>query len=459
MRGKNIFLEDIQKEISKSELYNLDDEFSKTKKNRSPLVWITISIFILVFVSIAFFVNAYIEKKTRNIAVNIQAFEDVNLREVLDKSKQYDRELIEAQRTLKDLQSLRDVEIDQLRSANVRKIDILNTRNMNKAERDHEIAKLESQLKKDTLALSKKYQPNITAAGQEVSMIEEKIASYDSRMVTLAKEQEVILDNQQQIFNIRQKEMADYYESQIEQLRKRIDSEQTAFNEYKENLGNAMGKNKQEEIEQLMLTYNPHFTEEAIVTVLKEGIQQSEDPIKFGFQAVLSQEHIYSEKQLTEQYKKIQNIQLLLKRLRAIPYINSVPPTLEYVENALYELVKEYENLWHDLVSLVVTKSASVSSRDIVIDQFVYALNSLVSSSRENGYVLDSRNPKELVVFIGDLYALEDGETGFIFRKDDEIIATVQFYKRGEKFYARVVEMANSENAIQPFDKILVEKK
>ena len=242
VRSKNLFLKDIQKDMDKSELYNLDEEFAKTKKNRSPVVWLSIVIFIVVFVGIAVLVNAKIQKESRNIAVSIEAFEDVNLREVLDKAKQYDRELTEARRRLQDLIDTMEGEIEQMESSMNRQIDVLKTRNMTTAARNREIAALEAKFNTDSEAVREKYRPSIEAIEREIAVIEEKIAGYDSKMVAMAREQEEVLNNQQRLYEIRQQETIDYYEAQIEDLKTRLIQEQKNFDAYRQDLVEALEK-------------------------------------------------------------------------------------------------------------------------------------------------------------------------------------------------------------------------
>jgi len=457
LRSKNLFLKDIQKEIGRSELYNLDEEFAKTKKNRSPVVWISIILFVVVFVGIAVLVNAYIQRESRNIAVNIEAFEDVNLRDVLDKAKQYDRELTEARRRLQDLQNAMEGEIEQLRASMQRQIDVLNTRNMTAAARNRDIAELESKFKADAEAVREQYRPKIEEVEREIALIEGKMAAYDSKMVEMAREQEEVLNNQQRLFEIRHQETVDYYEAQIAELKKRMEEERESFEEYRENLVEALEANHQEEIQRLILKYNPRFTDEEVLKILDRKVDDFDQQIPFGFSEVLARENLYTKEELNTQYARIEDIRVLTERLMEIPYINSVPDALAHMENTMYLVVNEYEHLWHTLADDISAKVLSIRSRNRMIDQFTFALNSLIFSSRENGYILDSRNPDALVVFIGDLYDVNEGDTGYVFREDDEFIAHIRFTYKDGRLYAQTKELADPAKAIQPFDKILIE--
>ena len=76
-------LEQIQ-QTSDNNAYNLEAEYEKTKKNKSPFTYIVLFICFFCVAGIALIMNAVISKQNENITVNLQEFDDLNLRTLLD---------------------------------------------------------------------------------------------------------------------------------------------------------------------------------------------------------------------------------------------------------------------------------------------------------------------------------------------------------------------------------------
>jgi hypothetical protein len=178
---------------------------------------------------------------------------------------------------------------------------------------------------------------------------------------------------------------------------------------------------------------------------------------------------------------------VVLKRLQDTPYINSVPGALKKLEELERSIVSDYEQLWSSLASLVEQKNGAIADRDATIrqreatirdreatirqreasisqlgfalDQFAYALAAQTRSSRENGYILDPRAAARMTVYINPNIPLVEGATAYVFRKEDEPVATVQLHVAGGATTASLVSLATPGKPIEPFDKILVQLK
>ena len=80
-----------------------------------------------------------------------------------------------------------------------------------------------------------------------------------------------------------------------------------------------------------------------------------------------------------------------------------------------------------------------------------------MSSSRENGYVLDARNPEKIIVYIDKIHAVRDGDLGYVFRQEDNLIATIRFDVTSREITASLVELTSEDAAMAPFDKVLID--
>jgi len=103
--------------------------------------------------------------------------------------------------------------------------------------------------------------------------------------------------------------------------------------------------------------------------------------------------------------------------------------------------------------------AAKVSEDNRLIDSYNNALSALIRNSRENGYVIDARNTSKIVVFIAPIYTVHDGETAFVFRKDDQPIGTIHLQVGPNGVSGSLVSLAKSSLLMEPFDKILLDVK
>ena len=66
-----------------SDTYNLEREYAKTKKNKSPFVPLLLVGCFLLVLGAALLINYTISKQNEQITVNLEAFHDLNLKNLL----------------------------------------------------------------------------------------------------------------------------------------------------------------------------------------------------------------------------------------------------------------------------------------------------------------------------------------------------------------------------------------
>jgi hypothetical protein len=98
-QSKLVFLRELATEFQERQAqYNLEEEFAKTKRNRSLLVPMVVMGIVLFFVAGAVGITLYIENRSKDVQVGVHAFEDVNLRDVLDAAREHEQERKAARR-------------------------------------------------------------------------------------------------------------------------------------------------------------------------------------------------------------------------------------------------------------------------------------------------------------------------------------------------------------------------
>lgn len=103
-QGSSVFLrEDPSQLVSKEKLYSLDEEFAKTRKNRSYTFYLLFISFLALIIGGTIFLTAYIQNLNERMDIKITDFEDLNLKDLLDASKKDYGDMIQAKQDVMSL--------------------------------------------------------------------------------------------------------------------------------------------------------------------------------------------------------------------------------------------------------------------------------------------------------------------------------------------------------------------
>lgn len=466
--SKAIFLKDDAVRYAGAETYDLEKEFAKTKKNRSPFVWITIMLFVAVFTAAAVLITVYIQNRSKNVPVDIEDFADVNLKDVLDKAKQYETQLDKARRELQDLRDEMNRKIEEVRQTAARDIELIETRNLSQGEENRQTAEVRSREEEQIASIRSEYEELIREKEEEIAGIQEKLNQYDTQMVEQARAQEEILNNQQKKFELEMEQTVNYYEDKIEELTTEQEENIAALKQHQEEFTEQLKQNQRqeinrlkreqaEEIRRLILKYNPIFTGDELKTILTLAVDDIPQPKLATYKDILAQEGIISRGNFDLIHTNIYRINTLLERIDEIPYINSMPDAVGRIRYFGAVTYNDYEQLVTDLIRTVENKNNVIYNQYLQLGRYQYALSTLIDESREHGYILDPRNPDSIHIFLDEMHAVKTGDVAYVFRRDDELIAKIEFTQRQGHITASLLEQVSEEKAIEPFDKILIQ--
>lgn len=476
-RSKMIFLQEIVEEFQERQAqYNLAEEFAKTKKNRSFLVPGIILALIVVFSVVVVGVTRYIQTSSRSIQVNIDDFADVNLRDVLDEAQRLQNQLDVTIRELEQTENELANAIDQVQRERDRGIQLLDNQTLTAAQRQSRVGELEAQAQSEIESLQGEYQPRIAELQARIEDLREQIAQYDSRQLEQAREQEEILNNQQRVAELEKQRLRETYEAEIDRLTETYESEiarleafQTEFEEtirqrHSEEIA-ALRQQHRQELADMFATYNPTFTDGELLGLLDPGVTApgSDDWTIERYDSLLAEEGVARRGEYIALEERYAEFRRILDRLQAIPYENSITPALSQLEQRSYDLVMRYEDLWTGLRDSVLDRDSIIAARDRTIaeqrgelDELLFALEELTRVNGETGYILDPRDPEEIVVYVSRIRTVQQGAMGYVFRRDDEFVGSVRFVRRDGRMVAELIDTAEDQE-IRAFDKILIE--
>jgi hypothetical protein len=84
------------------------------------------------------------------------------------------------------------------------------------------------------------------------------------------------------------------------------------------------------------------------------------------------------------------------------------------------------------------------------------ALDQLARSSREGGYILDPRDPQSILLYVSRLRDPKVGDTVYVFRKEDELIATLRITAVSDGVRASLLQQSEPGKPVVAFDRILL---
>ncbi|MBP7604672.1 MAG: hypothetical protein KBA15_12125 [Spirochaetes bacterium] len=299
--GTSIFLpEAIQDPEGKPPEYSLNNEFARTKKNRNYGFYLLVAGFMVALIAGTLMLAQLIQERFNREEVEISAFEDMRLIEILDKAKRLENELEVARNRLNDTRGTMNDELARARDDETR------------------------------AAIRAKYAARIKNQQQEVAGLQQKLDAHDVRLQENIKKAEAIVSNYQKLHNIEMEKQKRYYENRIAET---------------------------------VLKYNPHFTERELRRILedKKPPLDKNVPRLNDFKKELASDARYSEAEFTEMRRMQSDQQSIIRRMNRIPYINSVAPSLDKIEYFSRELTGRYEKMWGGLADSVRVKSAHLN--------------------------------------------------------------------------------------------------
>ena len=463
-------LELVQKETKPYDLFN---EFSATKLNRSVFVPIVTLATVIFFGIMAIATARVIETISERQEVDISAFDDLNLKDLLDVAKRTETEYVGLQRELSALERERDTEIRTVREGYTAELDIINARRIEDEEK-RRLGQQAAQRRDQAIRqIEIRFAPLLEAKALEVASAADRMAQYDSRMLDQARQNEEMLAAERKIFELEQQHMIEFYETRLATLEESIAAERVAFNKNKDELMQALEKARSAEMTETNLRYNPIFTDPTLVSLLEVSLSRPE-PLDVKTPASLLRAGIDASASETEAKKAAADIRNLGDALAEVPYFNSIPPALAAMERSAQALADGYRRM-ADTAGLALlssqdrikalqaelsdsrTATSELTSQlgSLRRDQAVYttAIDALAQQNGDAGYVVEI-NADSIKVWLRPINASTALTDAWIVR-DERTIATISLKSDGP-FYTATITQASETEMPRLFDVVVV---
>lgn len=342
-------LDNLQTHSGNTNTYNLEKEYAKTKKNKSPFVVLLLLGCFLLTLGSAWLLSSSINKQNQSIEINLEEFDSLNLKTLLDS-------VTKVQDKYDNAVKKRDQAISQMESE-IKKAE---------SQRDDDLFVLESvQMVDDTAFYSRKraiiaeyekkveeikteYEAKIELLEEDVEKYKKELASYDSSKIESAKELEKAVSSERSVQELEKKRLVESYEERIAQLETEIDA-------YTSN------KSVRSAVEQVTSKYAKEI--DRLDPIIKD--QQAKDIVsEYKFKitqtyAAQDFENYWAENEvLAEDFKKYEDLytkyKYLNKFISNVPQKNSIPGFV----NTSNKLVDEMSNAFStSMVKLLEEKN------------------------------------------------------------------------------------------------------
>ena len=451
-RSKLAFLRETVREYGgKQDQYDLEREFARTKQNRSWFVPFMIAGLIAVCTIAVIGVTWFIQRRSRDITIEVDDFAGVNLREILDEAQRLQNELAAVQRELGQVIDERDGRIAAIERERDQAVSLLTNTELTPAQLSARTGQINAGAAAEIEAVTVEAALRAAELEGRIDELYAAIDQYDTRQLEQASAQAEILDNERRVFELQLQETIDSYESRIATLTDRYEADIADLEQFQTQFERTLRARRQREIAELILRYNPDVGGEEIERLL-DGTDAA--PLRrfdelAPYTPTLDRLGILSPDEYAALRERCRELAELVERLDAVPYRNSVPLILEALDTRLREVVLGYETIWTGLNEAVV-------QRDERIEDFRFALDELTSENGDTGYILDPRDPDNVTMFVGQIHPVAAGSVAYVFRTDDTYVGLIEFYERDGRLAGRVVQTAPNME-LRTFDKVLVQ--
>jgi len=452
------FLDEARKATRKDgQVYDLEKEFAKTRKNRSFRVVVVTLVTLAGLVLASLVVTGIIRNQTAAMPVDVKPFEDLNLGDLLDTAKKSEADLEQAKLDLSRLQAAEKTALQAIDHDLAASLDAITARHYPKAEEKKRKAQATAQAEAQKKAVRTRYDGQIADAKARVASIQSTIDSFDKRFSEQTRKQQEVLNSQARLFDLEKQNLITTYTGKIDDLETALANEQQSSKRQRDSLAASYTER-----------WNPVFDDPDTVPLLT-GFTLKDDakaPTVASLPSVIFESDVLGTKDAAGLDTSYGNLLLLSGKLRGISYVNSVPPALDRIE---YEARLQYgvfrgalersgtaivtqRNRADAAEAKAAAAEAKAASAEASLERFRWAAATYLQNSHQDGCLVDCRSTDQMTVIVSASAKIADGSLADVRRPDaKDATARIAFYLKDGVTYAKLVSLATGAT-LKPFD-------
>jgi len=205
--------------------YNLEEEYAKTKKNKSLFSFLIIAISIIIVFLASWGISAHIKKQNQEIKVNLSEFEGLNIKNLLDSVSKVQSNYDNAMKNKTNIISDRDLALRKAEEKRDSDLFLLESLNLEGAQFTERKDKILEEYENSIKLVNEFYNPQLILADNELAEYKKQLDEYDTAKLEAARQQEQALDSERRVHQLEIDKISGDYEARISEIQEAMELE------------------------------------------------------------------------------------------------------------------------------------------------------------------------------------------------------------------------------------------
>ena len=324
-----------------SSSYDLEREYAKTKKNRSPFVVLLLGISILVVFLASWGITAYINTKNEEITVNLSEFEGLNVKNLLDSVNKVQTNYDNAMKNRTNIISDRDLALKKAEENRDNELFLIESLTLSKKEEQKRKDAVMEEYEAAVQQINDEYEPKILLADNELAEYKKQLDEYDTSKLEAARQQEQALDSERRVHRLEIEKISKEYEQRIADIQNSYAKERQDNAEQIRRSVSEVSQKYLQEIDQL----DPDLTKtpsQGVVNTINAGTYETYDSEKFIDENGISDESVVIS--LTSYQQDYNKFATVTAPFSTIPYKKSLSDYVSAFRSLVDKMAATFEN-------------------------------------------------------------------------------------------------------------------
>lgn len=435
-------------------VYDLETEYAKTRKNKLWSVWITLGATLAVVVLVTVFTIRGLSASNEKIDVNLSSFEDLNLANLFDQLSRTQQNFDDATKRRAELQGSLEARLSRAKMKMESDLELLQNTRLSRAVRAARSEKIRSDYNSEVSAAHDELDATISAAETEVRQYEEQLKSYDSENVARAQQWEQQMDSERQVHELEKRKLIEDYDARLDSMRKQLEETRQKDFEERRAATAEISRHYEGEISKL----DPVVRDQRMSGILQSADEKSAgvfdaEMLNASSGGRLSEDFAAALRAVQDDYN---DLEYLYQKAADVPQRNTMKSVVPAEQKLSYNITN---NLALSAVNEIMAKDSEIAEankkaaaaeaaaksaaeeRDFERKSsaaYVNILNSGLFDSKTAGFVIDPASPRGVAVFIRDAFIqgiTRDGSTKVEIYSGRSKVASGFIVYAGERYY------------------------
>ncbi|MBO4639842.1 MAG: hypothetical protein J5710_08830 [Treponema sp.] len=418
--------------VNSSNSYDLEKEYEKTRKNKSLFSTLLLTISLLVVFLSAWGITAYINTKNEEITVNLQEFEGLNVKNLLDSVSKVQANYDNAMKNKTNITSDRDVALRKAEEKRDSELFVIESLNLDDKKEVQKRKNAVLQEYNDSVEqINEYYEPQIVLADNELAEYKKQLDEYDTAKLEAARQQEQALDSERRVHRLEMEKLSKEYDERILALQESYAKERQDNSDQVRRQVSEVSQKYVQEINLLDPDLTLTSTQGIVNTINAQEYEA------FDYEAFIDENEIEDDTLETglalfqQNYNKFNAVQ---EPFESIPYKKSAPAYIQASKN----LVNNMGTVFEETALKVTEEKQELNDKIDDLEQEVSGLNNQIEKIRRDSEAEKAALQQSLeAAFLQEKQQITQEYVGLY----DGILASVKA--------AAVVVSANSKDSIR----------